>query len=77
MTYLVEHPSTTFYSYTDTGVDPLKTAHGVYITVHGHFYQPPRENPYPPIPSIIGMNASITSVIVPMLLRAFTMTGGK
>ena len=27
-------------------VDPLKTAKGVYITVHGHFYQPPRENPY-------------------------------
>ena len=26
--------------------DPLKTARGVYITVHGHFYQPPRENPY-------------------------------
>jgi alpha-amylase/alpha-mannosidase (GH57 family) len=26
--------------------DPLRTARGVYITVHGHFYQPPRENPY-------------------------------
>ncbi|BAZ46716.1 family 57 glycoside hydrolase [Chondrocystis sp. NIES-4102] len=25
--------------------DKLKNAQGVYITVHGHFYQPPRENP--------------------------------
>ncbi len=27
-------------------VDPLKTAQGIYVTIHGHFYQPPRENPY-------------------------------
>ncbi len=27
-------------------LDPLKTATGVYVTVHGHFYQPPRENAY-------------------------------
>jgi alpha-amylase/alpha-mannosidase (GH57 family) len=26
--------------------NPLKQAQGVYVTVHGHFYQPPRENPY-------------------------------
>lgn len=26
--------------------DPIQTAQGIYITVHGHFYQPPRENPY-------------------------------
>lgn len=24
----------------------LRQAQGVYVTVHGHFYQPPRENPH-------------------------------
>lgn len=27
-------------------VDSTKTRTGVFVTVHGHFYQPPRENPY-------------------------------
>jgi alpha-amylase/alpha-mannosidase (GH57 family) len=26
--------------------NPLQTAKGIYVVVHGHFYQPPRENPY-------------------------------
>ncbi len=30
----------------DPAKNPVETAQGVYITVHGHFYQPPRENPY-------------------------------
>ena len=29
-----------------TTINPLKQAQGVYVTIHGHFYQPPRENPY-------------------------------
>ncbi len=27
-------------------IEPLKTATGVYITIHGHFYQQPREKHY-------------------------------
>jgi alpha-amylase/alpha-mannosidase (GH57 family) len=26
--------------------DSIQQAQGVYITIHGHYYQPPRENPY-------------------------------
>lgn len=45
MTVLSATSSVT-YRDANTTTDPLETATGVYVTVHGHFYQPPRENPY-------------------------------
>ena len=32
--------------YPGLGNDPQQSMTGVFVTVHGHFYQPPRENPY-------------------------------
>lgn len=35
-----------FQAQTSTENDPIHQAKGIYVTIHGHFYQPPRENPY-------------------------------
>ncbi len=49
MTSAAEMPATTGSTLTTTHIsstNSLEKAMGVYVTVHGHFYQPPRENPY-------------------------------
>ncbi|GFE69626.1 DUF3536 domain-containing protein [Chroococcus sp. FPU101] len=46
MTFTAPNSKAIPLAHLESNLDPLKVANGVYITIHGHYYQPPRENPY-------------------------------
>ncbi|MGK7943220.1 MAG: DUF3536 domain-containing protein [Microcystaceae cyanobacterium] len=46
MTYTLTPTTHAADSITESSAPSQSIAQGIYVTVHGHFYQPPRENPY-------------------------------